>query len=83
MPELKLRPSDYMKRNIYITTSGVPWGPAIRFSQNVLGVDRVLYAMDYPYQFNAEEVIMIDELPISADDKKKLFQLNAERVFSL
>ncbi len=59
------------------------WGPAIKFCQEVLGEDRVLYAMDYPYQHNAEEVAMLDALDISPDAKRKLFQLNAERVFNL
>jgi len=76
-------PSEYLRDNIYITTSGVAWAPAIQFAQQVLGVDRVLYAMDYPYQFSADEVLATDNVPISAADKKALFQLNAERVFSL
>jgi len=80
---LKLKPSDYMKRNIWITTSGVPWAPAILLAQQVLGVDRVLYAMDYPYQFVREEVKMTDRLPIGAAARKKLFQTNAEKLFHL
>lgn len=83
MPKLKMLPSDYMKRNIYITTSGMPWGPAIQFAQSVLGVDRVMYAMDYPYEFEIDEVTMTDDIPMSDADKKKLFQTNAETVFSL
>ena len=83
MPKLEMLPSDYMKRNIYITTSGLPWAPAITMAQSVLGMDRVLYAMDYPYQYRVEEVIMTDNFPISPADKKKLFQTNAEKVFSL
>jgi len=76
-------PSDYMKKNIYITTSGVPWAPAITMAQSVLGVDRVLYAMDYPYQFVPEEVTMTDNFPISDADKKKLFETNAIKLFNL
>jgi len=83
MPKLKMLPSDYIKRNIYITTSGLPWAPAITMAQKVLGMDRVLYAMDYPYQYRVEEVIMTDNFPISPADKKKLFQKNAEKVFAL
>ena len=83
MPKLEMLPSDYMKRNIYITTSGLPWAPAITMAQSVLGMDRVLYAMDYPYQYRVEEVVMTDKFPISATNKKKLFQKNAEKVFSL
>jgi 5-carboxyvanillate decarboxylase len=77
------RPSDYMRQNIYITTSGLPWAPAITMAQSVLGMDRVLYAMDYPYQYVPEEVTMTDDFPISDEDKKKLFQTNAETVFGL
>ena len=80
---IKRRISEYLKTNVYVTTSGMAWPPAIRFCQEVLGVDRVLYAMDYPYQYVAKEVKVTDRLPISAAAKKKLFQTNAERVFSL
>ena len=83
MKKVKKLPSDYMKENFYITTSGLPWAPAITMAQSVLGIDRVLYAMDYPYQFVPEEVAMTDNFPISASDKKKLFQLNAEKIFKL
>lgn len=39
--------------------------------------------MDYPYQFVPEEVKVTDELAISDEDKRRLYQLNAERVFKL
>jgi len=81
-PNRKL-PGEYLRENLYITTSGMAWEPAILFSQQVLGVDRVLYAMDYPYQCVESEVATHDNLPISAADKKRLFQTNAERVFKL
>ena len=81
--KLAKKPSDYMQENIYITTSGVAWEPAILFAQQVLGADRVLYAMDYPYQPYPEEVVATDNLKISARDKKLLYQQNAETVFNL
>ncbi len=59
------------------------WAPAILFSQQVLGFDRVLYAMDYPYQFVPEEVKVTDELPITEEQRKMLYQTNAERLFRL
>jgi 2,3-dihydroxybenzoate decarboxylase len=76
-------PSYYMKKNVFITNSGVAWAPMVTFAQQVLGVDQVLYAMDYPYQYDIEEVHAMDALPISYEDKKKFFQTNAERVFNL
>jgi 2,3-dihydroxybenzoate decarboxylase len=80
---LERKPSDYLKERFHYTTSGMQWAPAILFALSVLGPDRVLYAMDYPYQFVPEEVRVTDDLPISDADKRKLYQLNAERVFGL
>jgi 5-carboxyvanillate decarboxylase len=75
--------SDYLRENIWITSSGMAWEPAIRYCQKVLGLDRVLYAMDYPYQFIPEEVTVTDKLEIPAPAKKKFYQTNAEKVFNL
>ncbi len=75
--------SSYMKENIWITTSGMAWEPAVTFTQHVLGIDRVLYAMDYPYQYVPEEVRWLDDLPLSAEDMKRFYQTNAEGVFGL
>jgi 5-carboxyvanillate decarboxylase len=80
---LRHPPSHYLKQNVWVTTSGMQWAPVILFCQQVLGVERVLYAMDYPYQFVPEEVKVTDELPVPAEDRKKLYQTNAERVFRL
>jgi 5-carboxyvanillate decarboxylase len=81
--KLQRKPSDYVRENIYVTTSGMAWEPPILYAQSVLGVDRVLYAMDYPYQFVPEEVAVTDNLPVSDADKKKLYQSNAEKVFNI
>jgi 2,3-dihydroxybenzoate decarboxylase len=80
---LKRKPSDYLRENFHVTTSGMPWAPAITFAQGVMGVDRVLYAMDYPYQYFPEEVAMSDEVPMRPEDRCKFFQTNAERLFTL
>jgi len=83
MPKLKRKVSEYIKENIPITSSGMAWAPVIQFCQQVLGMDRVMYAMDYPYQYNGAEVTVTDEMPISDADKKKFYQTNAERIFHL
>jgi 2,3-dihydroxybenzoate decarboxylase len=80
---LKKKVSDYLKENVWITTSGMQWAPAIQFCQQVLGYDRVLYAMDYPYQFVPEEVKVTDDMPITGEQRKLLYQTNAERLFKL
>jgi 2,3-dihydroxybenzoate decarboxylase len=83
MKPIQRKPSEYLKNNFYITSSGVAWDKAIKFTQEVVGVDRVLYAMDYPYQYAPEEVAMLDAMDMSAEDKFKFFQGNAETVFKI
>jgi 5-carboxyvanillate decarboxylase len=80
---LKRKPSDYLRENFYYTNSGMPWEPAITFVQQQVGHDRVMYAMDYPYQFEASEVKAMDDLPLSLEQKRQFFQTNAERIFKL
>ena len=83
MKPLKKTITQYMQQNVYVTNSGMAWAPAIQFCQQVLGMDRVLYAMDYPYQFTPEEVGEMERSNLSAADQKKFYQTNAEKVFGL
>jgi len=83
MKPLKKKPSDYLKENFIITNSGVAWEPAIKFTQDFMGADRVMYAMDYPYQHAIDEVIALDGLDMAPEVKQAFFQTNAERVFRL
>ena len=83
MKPLKKTILEYLRSNVLITTSGMAWAPAILFAQQVLGEDRVMYAMDYPYQYVAEEVRTHDLLNIPIETKRKLMQTNAERWFKL
>jgi 2,3-dihydroxybenzoate decarboxylase len=73
----------YMRNNVLATNSGLPFGPAIKTMIEVMGEDRVMYAMDYPYQYVPEEVCWMDDLDIPFEQKKKFFQTNAERWFKL
>ena len=80
---LKKTIAEYLKSNVLVTNSGVAWEPAVKFCQQVMGEDRVMYAMDYPYQYLPQEVHDMDAMDISAETKKKFFQTNAERWFKL
>ncbi|HEY0104992.1 MAG TPA: amidohydrolase family protein [Rhizomicrobium sp.] len=83
MKPLKRKISDYLRENVYVTTSGMASEPSIKLCQEVLGMEHVLYAMDYPYEFVADEVTAQDNLAIGAGEKAMFFQTNAERLFKL
>ena len=82
-PKLKLKPSEYFKRNFVITTSGQESHLALDFSIKAIGADNVLWAIDYPYQPSGPAVEFMDSAPISDTDKEKIYHGNAERIFHI
>ena len=82
-PKLEHAPSHYLRTNIWLTTSGMASEPAIMFSRGVVGDDRVLYAMDYPFQVEADEVAICDDLPITDAAKRVMFESGPTEVFAL
>lgn len=80
---LKRRAWDYLIDNFHYTSSGIGWAPPIKYVQEVIGVDRMLYAMDYPWQFVPEEVGALDAMDIPAADLKKFYEDNARKLFKI
>lgn len=77
------KPSEYFRDNFVIATSGVNWSPALTFALSVLGADRILFAIDYPYESTALAVEGIDNTPMSDRDRQKIYHTNAEKLFKL
>jgi predicted TIM-barrel fold metal-dependent hydrolase len=82
-PALELAPSEYIKRNFAVTTSGMNWAPSVRFAIDALGADKVMFAIDYPFVDSAMSVQQMDEIDIGADDKAAIYHRNAERIFRI
>ncbi|HTW38261.1 MAG TPA: amidohydrolase family protein [Steroidobacteraceae bacterium] len=82
-PKTKLTMDEYFRRNFVITTSGVEDHLALEYSIKKLGVDNVLWAIDYPYQPTAPAVAFIDSAPLSDADKAQVCHRNAERIFHI
>jgi predicted TIM-barrel fold metal-dependent hydrolase len=79
-PKIEKKPSEYMRNNVYLTTSGNYYEPAFRCTVEAMGIDRILLGTDYPYEDMKESVQFIDELPISESDREKICFRNAERI---
>jgi 2,3-dihydroxybenzoate decarboxylase/5-carboxyvanillate decarboxylase len=79
----KLKPSEYFRQNFAITTSGVEDHLALRYSIDRIGVDSVMWAIDYPYQPTAPAVKWMDNTPVSEAVREKLYHGNAERIFHI
>ena len=76
-------PSEYFRDNFVITTSGVTFEPALRLSLDALGVERILFAGDYPYEVVADGVKFMDGVKITEAERAKIYCENALRVFRL
>ena len=81
--DLKKRPSDYLRENFYISSSGMNYEPQLRFAREMIGPDRILFATDYPMEDVGHAVEMLDGAQIGDDDRRKIYQTNAERIFGL
>jgi predicted TIM-barrel fold metal-dependent hydrolase len=55
--------------------------PHFQFIHSVLGADRILYPIDYPYLTMAGARRFLESLPISQEDKEKIAYKNAEDLF--
>lgn len=69
--------------HFYVTTSGNFSTPALLCSIMELGVDRVLFSVDWPYVKNDKGVEWMARVPLSQDDKDKIFFGNAKRLLRL
>ncbi len=79
----QLKPSEYFKRNFSVTTSGVEDPLVLRFCIDKLGVDSVMWAIDYPFQPTAPAVAFMDTAPLTDAEREKVAHGNAERTFGI
>ena len=80
---IKKMPSEYIQGNIMVTTAGSFSNAPLACAITALGVDRVMFSCDYPYEYTHEAVEFIDNAPISAEDREKICHGNAERLLGL
>lgn len=74
---------EYVVSNMFITTSGFFTDPPLLLALQVMGADRILFAVDYPYSANEQGRAFLDHASISPADKEKISHLNAERLLKL
>jgi predicted TIM-barrel fold metal-dependent hydrolase len=84
-PHLRQPVAAYFRSNIHITTSGYFTQPPLRCAIEVVGMDRMLFSIDYPFSPNTRGRAFIDSLPemLGPDDMALLTHGNAERLLKL
>lgn len=81
--KLDLKPSEYLRRNLWVTTSGVCSDEPLRCALDALGDDRVLFSVDYPFENAKLAGDWIDKVAISEDRRAKICRENARDLLKL
>jgi predicted TIM-barrel fold metal-dependent hydrolase len=76
-------PLDYIRDHLHVTTSGNWYEPAFQCTLMAMGADRILWAVDWPYEANRTAMEFWNTISLGAADREKIAHGNAERLLRL
>ena len=74
---------EYFRQNFHVTTSGHFCTQSLIHAILTLGADRVLFAVDYPFEDHAQAASWFDAAEIAETDRRKIGRSNAMALFDL
>jgi predicted TIM-barrel fold metal-dependent hydrolase len=77
VPALELKPSEYLKRNLWVSTSGNYLPAAFKCTREALGMDRILLGTDHPYDSMDKCMAFLRDLELSEEEQGALYATNA------
>jgi 2,3-dihydroxybenzoate decarboxylase len=80
---LELPPSAYLRRNLFVTTSGVFSEAPLVATVTALGHDRVMYSVDYPYEDGAVAKTFLESISLDEDTRMRIGRRNAQQLLRL
>jgi uncharacterized protein len=83
MTGLKKPISAYLRENVHYTFSGFNFLPAFLELMLQVGVARIMFSTDHPYQSMAEGRAFLDRLPVSVADRERIAHGAAEQLFGI
>ena len=75
--------ADYFRANFHLTTSGHYSTPALMDAIAEIGVDRVMFSADYPFEDIGEAAAWFDAIAMDEADRHKIGRTNALKLFRL
>ncbi|MFW2543744.1 amidohydrolase family protein [Primorskyibacter sp. 2E107] len=80
---LERKPSDYFRQNIWVTTSGMCADAPLRCALDMLGPERVMFSVDYPFERSAEAGDWIEAAPLTERERAQVCHENARALLKL
>ncbi len=71
------------REHFWLTTSGNFSTPALLCSMMEMGVDRILFSVDWPFMENVPGTKWMSELQLCTEDKEKILNGNAKRLLRM
>lgn len=83
--KLQQTAAEYFQTNVWMTTSGYFTQPPLRCALDVVGIDRMMFSVDYPFSANTRgrDFLTAAAETLDAEEMEKLTHGNAERVLKL
>jgi uncharacterized protein len=83
MTKLKRPITSYLRENVYYTVSGFNFPATFLNLLLEVGVGRIMFSADHPYQSMEKAKAFLEQLPVSAADRERIAHGNAEKLFGL
>lgn len=74
---------DTFREQLYITTSGLFTQPPLQLALDTIGVDNILFSVDYPFSSNQMGIDFLNAISLPADQLAKIAHGNADRLLKL
>jgi predicted TIM-barrel fold metal-dependent hydrolase len=74
---------DIFSSNFYVTTSGNFSNPALLCCVMEMGIDHIMFAVDWPFVLNPPGTEWMEGVPLCDDDKAKILSGNAKRLLRM
>ena len=79
----KRKMSEYFCSNFHLTTAGNFRTQTLIDAMLEIGVDRIMFSTDYPFEEVGDSALWFDAAPIAEPDRLKIGRLNAIKLFKL
>ena len=74
---------EYMCNNIHLTTSGLFYDPPLHLAMHEVGVERIMFSVDYPFETTEDACRWFDSAELSKADRLTIGRNNAINLFNL
>ena len=73
----------YLRENVFITSSGVFDVPVFDCARAMLGLDKLMFSVDYPFQDNFAAMEFLERCGLSTEEKERFAHRTAETLLKL